>query len=144
MIMPTSSTFLDTLLHLMRDLRRSYDARASAVGLTLSRARALTMLSRMDGATQADLAAALEIEAPTLKRQIDALEYAGFVERRPAEDDGRKNALFLTDRGRDSAVVDFTRRMRAELVAGIPAEDLAVAQSVLDRIAANIARLDRE
>ena len=128
----------------MRLLRRSYDARAQAMGLTLSRTRALTTLSRMDGATQADLAAALEIEAPTLKRQIDALERAGFVERRPATGDGRKNALFLTARGRDSGIVDFTRRMRADLVAGIPEGDLAVAQSVLDRIAANIARLDRE
>ncbi|MFC3167431.1 MULTISPECIES: MarR family winged helix-turn-helix transcriptional regulator [Paracoccus] len=142
--MPQSSHFLDTILQLMRVLRRSYDARAEAVGLTLSRARALTTLSRMDGATQADLAAALDIEAPTLKRQIDALERAGFVERRPAEGDGRKNALFLTARGRDSGIVDFTRRMRAELVAGIPPADLAVAQSVLDRIADNIARLDRE
>lgn len=141
--MPASSTFLDTLLHLMRDLRRSYDAQAGAVGLTLSRARVLTTLSRMDGAAQAELAAALDIEAPTLKRQLDALERAGFVERRPARGDGRKNALFLTERGRDSAVVDFTRRMRAELVAGIPPEDLAVAQSVLDRMAANIAGLDQ-
>ncbi|WP_207100511.1 MarR family winged helix-turn-helix transcriptional regulator [Paracoccus shandongensis] len=142
--MPQSSHLFDTLLHLMRLLRRSYDARAQAMGLTLSRARALAMLSRMDGATQAGLAAALEIEAPTLKRQVDALEQAGFVERRPAESDGRKNALFLTAKGQDSGIVDFTRRMRAELVAGIPDADLAVAQSVLDRIAANIARLDRE
>lgn len=142
--MTDSSHFLDMLLHVMRLMRRSYDAWAEAVDLTLSRARALTTLSRMDGATQSELAAALEIEAPTLKRQIDALERAGFVERRPARDDGRKNALFLTERGRDSGVVDFTRRMRAELVAGIPAEDLARAQSVLERIAANVARLDGE
>ncbi|WEF25178.1 MarR family transcriptional regulator [Paracoccus sp. S3-43] len=141
--MPQSSHFFDTLLHLMRLLRRSYDAQAEAVGLTLSRARALTALSRINGATQAELAAALDIEAPTLKRQLDALEHAGFVERRPAQGDGRKNALFLTARGQDNGIVDFTRRMRAELVADIPDRDLAVAQSVLDRIAANIARLDR-
>ena len=66
--------FLDVLLHLMRDLRRSYDRQAQAVGLTLSRARALTMLARHEGATQAELAALLDIEPPTLKRQIDALE----------------------------------------------------------------------
>lgn len=142
--MPSSSILFDTLLHVMRLLRRSYDARAEAVGLTLSRARALTRLAVMDGAAQCDLANALEIEAPTLKRQIDALEQAGFVERRPASGDGRKNALFLTPRGRDSAIVDFTRRMRADLIEGIPARDIAVAQSVLERIAANIARLDRE
>lgn len=133
----------DTLLHLMRVMRRSYDAQAEAVGLTLSRARALTTLSRMNGATQTDLAAALDIEAPTLKRQIDALERGGFVERRPTESDARKNALFLTERGLDSGIVDFTRRMRADLIAGIPEEDLAMAQSVLDRIADNIARLDQ-
>lgn len=142
--MPQSPHFFDTLLHLMRLLRRSYDARAEAVGLTLSRARALTTLSRMDGATQSELAAALDIEAPTLKRQIDALEGAGFVERRPAEGDARKNALFLTIRGRDNEIVEFTHRMRADLIAGIPPADLAVAQSVMDRITANIARLDCE
>lgn len=142
--MPHSPPFFDALMHLMRLLRRGYDARAEAVGLTLSRARALTALSRRDGATQAELAAALDIEAPTLKRQIDALERAGFVERRPAEGDGRKTALFLTDRGRDNEIVEFTRQMRADLIAGIPPGDLEVAQSVLDRIAANIARLERQ
>ena len=64
----------------MRLLRRSYDARAQAMGLTLSRARALTTLSRMDGATQAELAAALEIEAPTLKRQMDGKAEALFLD----------------------------------------------------------------
>lgn len=140
---PENPHILDTFLHLMRLIRRSYDTQAEAVGLTLSRARALTTLARMDGATQTELAAALVIETPTLKRQIDALESAGFVERRPAKDDGRKNALFLTDRGRDHAIVDFTRRMRRDLLDGIAPQDLDSAKAVLDQIAGNIARLDR-
>ena len=37
-----------------------------------------------------------------------------------------------------------TGAMRADLIAGIPPDDLAVAQSVMDRIAANIARLERQ
>lgn len=142
--MSHAPTVLDTLLHLMRDLRRNYDAKAQSVGMTMSRARALTTLSRCEGATQTELAAELAIEAPTLKRQIDALEQAGFVERRPLDGDARKNALFLTDKGRDSGIVDFTRRLRADLVRGISEDDLARTQAVLDRIAANVERLARE
>ena len=71
--MPQESPILDTLLRVMRTLRRSYDRRARDVGLTLSRARALTTLAHHDGITQTELAAELAIEAPTLKRQIDAL-----------------------------------------------------------------------
>lgn len=135
--------FLDTLLHLMRDLRRSYDRQAQAVGLTLSRARALTVLARNEGAIQSELAHLLAIEPPTLKRQIDALVADGFVERRPLEDDGRKFALFLTPRGHDSAIVEFTLRLRRELLQGIPPEDLQTAHRVLDRLAQNAAGLDR-
>ncbi len=142
--MPDTSPILDTLLHLMRDLRRNYDARADALGMTMSRARALTTLSRNEGITQTELAAELGIEGPTLKRQIDALENAGFVTRRPLDGDARKNALFLTDKGRGSGIVDFTRRLRADLVDGISDDDLTRAQAVLDRIAANVERLARE
>ena len=135
--------FLDVLLHLMRDLRRSYDRQAQAVGLTRSRARALTMLARHEGATQAELAALLDIEPPTLKRQIDALVADGFVERRPLEGDARKSALFLTARGHDNAIVEFTHRLRRELLEDIPDGDLRAAAAVLDRLARNVSRLDR-
>ncbi|MDF3608430.1 MarR family transcriptional regulator [Paracoccus sp. DMF-8] len=141
--MPESQHILDTLLRLMRLIRRSYDTQAEAMGLTLSRARALTTLSRMDGVTQAELATALGIEAPTLKRQVDALEAAGFVIRRPSREDGRKNALFLTDRGRDHAIVEFTHRMRRDLLDGISPQELDSATTVLNRITENIAKLGR-
>ena len=140
--MRQNEQILDTLLHLMRDLRRSYDRRAQDLGLTLSRARALTTLARHDGATQSELAAELAIEAPTLKRQIDALVADGFVQRCPQEGDGRKTALFLTERGRDSAIVEFTQRLRRDLLRDIPAQELEAARAVLQRIARNIDRLD--
>ncbi|MDN5568675.1 MAG: MarR family transcriptional regulator, partial [Paracoccus sp. (in: a-proteobacteria)] len=91
--MSSSHEILDVILHLMRDLRRSYDRRAQNMGLTLSRAKALTTLARNEGITQTELAADLAIEAPTLKRQIDALVADGFIQRRPLKSDARKNAL---------------------------------------------------
>lgn len=141
--MSSPHEILDVILHLMRDLRRSYDRRAQNMGLTLSRARALTTLARKEGITQTELAAELAIEAPTLKRQIDALVADGFIQRQPLEGDARKNALFLTERGRDAAIVDFTHRLRRDLLDGIPAEDLDQATRVLDRITRNIHELDR-
>ncbi|MBM3603533.1 MAG: MarR family transcriptional regulator [Alphaproteobacteria bacterium] len=141
--MAQDSPLIDILLRVIRTLRRSYDLRARDLGLTLSRARALTALARRDGVTQTELAAELAIEAPTLKRQIDALVADGFVARQPLDGDGRKNALVLTARGRDSAIVEFTGRLRREVLAGIPPEDLAKAAEVLERIAQNLDRMDR-
>lgn len=142
--MPHSSTVLDMLLQLMRELRRNYDARAEEMGLTMSRARALTTLAGMEGATQTALAAKLDIEAPTLKRQIDALEAGGFVERRPLECDARKNALFLTPRAHESGIVDFTRRLRAQILDGIGPGDLDRTQQVLEQMLGNVSRLTRD
>ncbi|MGZ3217223.1 MarR family winged helix-turn-helix transcriptional regulator [Paracoccus sp. T5] len=135
--------FIDILLQVIRTLRRTYDRRARDHGLTLSRARTLTALARHDGVTQTELAAELAIEAPTLKRQIDALVADGFVAREPLDGDGRKNALVLTARGRDSAIVEFTGRLRREVLAGIPPEDLAKAAEVLTRITQNLKRMDK-
>ena len=138
-----SHQILDAILHLMRDLRRCYDRRARDMGLTLSRAKALTTLARNEGITQTRLAADLAIEAPTLKRQIDALVADGFIRREPTQDDARKNALFLTDRGRDAAIVEFTMRLRRDLLEGIPRQDLDQVMRVLDQITRNIHELDR-
>lgn len=142
--MPQNIRVLEMLLQLMRELRHNYDARAEAVGLTMSRARALTTLVQMEGATQAALAAKLEIEAPTLKRQLDALEQGGFIERRPLEGDARKNALFLTDRARNSDIVEFTRRVRADLIDGLSETELANTAQVLERLLDNVKKLSRQ
>ena len=132
------TAIIDSLLTVMRDLRREYDQAAQDIGLTMARARIIVTLNREQGMTQAALAARLGIEAPTLKRQLDALAADGFVERRPIHGDARKNAVFLTERGRDSQIVAFSRAFRHQVVAGIDPADLATARRVLDAMAANI------
>jgi len=141
--MTQSHVIIEAILHLMRDLRRCYDHQAQAMGLTLSRARALTTLARNEGITQTQLAADLGIEAPTLKRQIDALVADDFIERRPLDSDARKNALFLTERGRDAAIVEFTNHLRSAMLDDIPTEELDRTMLVLNKITDNIRKLDR-
>lgn len=133
----TQTRLLEALLEVMREIRTHYDASAQEVGLTLSRARVVTELGRREGATQAELACALRIEAPALKRQIDALEAAGFIERRALDGDARKRALHLTEKARSSKITGFLERVRADLLEGISPEDQAAAQRTLERIALN-------
>lgn len=142
--MPDDPLLLETLLRAMRELRRHYDVSAQEVGLTMSRARVVSALARMEGATQAELTAELGVEAPTLKRQLDALEAAGFIERRGLPGDARKRALYLTDMARSSRISRFTDRVRADVLAGIPPEDQRRAREVLERICANAAGLGGE
>ena len=49
----------------------------------------------------------------------------------------------MTERGRDSAIVECTHRLRGEVLEGIDPQDLDRAAQVLDRIARNIERMDR-
>ncbi len=135
------TVIIDSLLHVMRTLRRHYDDCARGMGLTMSRARVITTLGRQEGLSQRELAAILEIEAPTLKRQLDGLEADGFIERRPIAGDARKNAVFLTPKGRDSEINAFSRKLRSDVVEGICVDDLRCAHDVLEQIAANITRM---
>jgi MarR family transcriptional regulator for hemolysin len=122
-------------------LRRAFDRRASALGVTRAQWRALARLSREDGVRQVDLADALDIEPITLCRMIDRLEEAGLVERRADEKDRRAWRLHLT-----AAAGPMVERLRAlaedflaEALEGIgPAEQTAT-RNILARVRANVA-----
>lgn len=131
----------DPLMRLTRMIRRLFDARAEELGLTYSRARLLSVLGHHEGATQTELACLLGIEAPTLKRQLDAIEKLNLAERRPIEGDGRKYAVYLTDRTPLAPLLGFRREVEDALSEGIDPEDLRVTQRVLAQMAENAARL---
>ena len=137
-----TSPLVEPLIRAMRELRRHYDQSATQMGLTMSRARVITTLARQEGQTQAELAMAMAIEAPTLKRQIDALEAQGYIERRGIDGDARKRALFLTETGRALRIGPFMQQSRDQLFEGIPAEEQTRLAVALNRIADNAARLN--
>lgn len=82
-----------------RLLRERFNDTAHAFGLTLAQGRALLHLARNEGVSQVTLAQMLEIAPITLLRQIDRLEEAGLVSRRPNPNDRRAQQLYLTDNG---------------------------------------------
>lgn len=75
--------------------RKRFDARARALGLTRSQWTMIAAISRMQGATQSELASQLEINSVTAGRIIDRLEASGWVERRPNPMDRRAYRIHL-------------------------------------------------
>ena len=57
-------------------------------------------IARNEGINQAGLADLLEIRPMTLVRQIDRMEEAGWIERRPDPADRRARRLYLTAKAR--------------------------------------------
>ncbi|RCW82833.1 MarR family winged helix-turn-helix transcriptional regulator [Paracoccus lutimaris] len=142
--MPQSpAPLFETILYLTRAIRAGFELRVRAQGLTYARARLLAVIGHNQGASQAELAQRLDIETPTLKRQLDALEALGLAERRPLAEDGRKHAIFLTGAARIEPLLAFRAEVEAAFSDGIAPEDLATTRRVLARMAENAERLKR-
>ena len=62
-----------------RLLRRNYDRRARAHGLTRSKWQVLWSLAREEGVKQAELAERLDVAPISLTRQLDILEQEGLL-----------------------------------------------------------------
>jgi DNA-binding MarR family transcriptional regulator len=89
---------------LVSDVARLFGRRFShhgkRLGLTRAQCRTLGYLARNEGINQAGLADVLEIRPMTLVRQIDRMEEAGWIVRRPDPADRRARRLYLTDKAR--------------------------------------------
>jgi len=83
-----------------RLMRRRFDERARALGITRAQWLTLKMLSRNEGINQGKLAELLEVEPITLGRMLDRLAEAGMVERRPDPADRRAWRIHLTEKAR--------------------------------------------
>lgn len=137
-----SDGFAFLLSDVTRLLRRRFDERARAIGVTRQQWRVLTTLSRHEGANQSALAEILEVEPITLCRMIDRLEEAGLVERRRDPDDRRAWRIHLTARARPligklRAIADA---LMVEALADIDPADLPALERNLQSIRRNLAQ----
>jgi len=123
-----------------RLLRRDFDRRARAIGLTRAQWSVLAHLSRNEGISQAGLADILDIEPITLARLLDKLEEAGWVERRPHATDRRVYTLYITAKA--WPLIAQIRALAAETrevaLAGVSPQEQARLVEVLTRVRANL------
>jgi DNA-binding MarR family transcriptional regulator len=72
------------------------------LGVTGRETAVLTAIAERSPVSQAEIAAAMNVDRTTMVALIDDLEGKGLVERRQDPDDRRKNAVGLTGAGRDT------------------------------------------
>ena len=127
-----------------RLMRRRFDRRAQALGLTRAQWTVLFHLDRNEGATQATIAQLMDIQPITLARQIDRLEADGWVERRPHPRDRRARCLYLTDKVHPvlAGLQKISSSIRAEAAAGIPPDEFEHLLDMLQRIRGNLSALE--
>lgn len=138
---PMDSNFAFEVAKTAHALRRAFDRRASALGVTRAQWRVLAWLGHEDGPRQVALADALDVEPITLCRMIDRLAEAGLVERRPDEEDRRAWRIHLTQAA--GPVIEHLRDLAAEFLDealdGVSEADQARVRDVLARVRTNLA-----
>ena len=83
-----------------RLVRRMFNSRARNTALTQPQWQAMFTISHNPGINQVSLADLLEIHPITLTQQLDRMQAAGWVERRPDPNDRRATCLFITPKGK--------------------------------------------
>ncbi|HET9628984.1 MAG TPA: MarR family transcriptional regulator [Novosphingobium sp.] len=124
-----------------RLLKRSFDARARALGVTRDQAHVLSRLARHEGINQTGFAELIEVEPIPLSRLIDRLTAAGLVYRERDPADRRTRRLYLTRAGWDKLeqLRPVVQSLDIEACSGVPQEELTTARSVIERLIANLA-----
>jgi MarR family transcriptional regulator for hemolysin len=115
---------------------RRFDHNGHRLGLTRAQCRTLGYLARNEGVNQAGLADLLEIRPMTLVRQIDRMEEAGWIERRPDPADRRARRLFLTAKARPvlGRILEVATETTNEACANLSAEEAGCLIDLLQRV----------
>ena len=106
-----------------RLLREEFNRRVRGEGLTRAQWLLLYHVARQPGASQSELAAALQVEKITVSRQAARLEKAGWLRRADHVQDHRAYRLHLTPRA-TRIIAQFatvSERLREDAMAGLPA-----------------------
>ncbi len=132
---------LGFLLHdAARLMRKRFEARGSAYGLSAAQWRLLVRVVKDEGVPQARLAELLEIEPISVSRLIDRMEEGGWIERRPDAGDRRVRMIFPTDKSRETfaAIKSVAGEVYEEALKGLSAEARRITIQGLNTIIENL------
>ena len=136
------------LLHdIARLMRKKFDQRARALGLSRAQWQVLVHLSRHEGVNQSGLAEILEVENITLGRLVDRMAEAGWVERRPDPADRRARLLYMTQRVAPvmQQMFELAIEVREEALVGLSAAERERLIATLLHVRGNLSeRVQRE
>lgn len=123
-----------------RLMRKVFDKRVRALGLTRAQWRVISFLRRYQGPNQVFLADVLEMQTAPLGRLLDRLEATGWIERRPDPRDRRAKQIFLTSRAAPviEAITRAAERTKADALAGLSREEQEELVDTMLKIKANL------
>jgi MarR family transcriptional regulator for hemolysin len=135
--MSEDETFGHLLHGTARVWRLKLDERLKPMGLSQAKWRTLLHLSLAQGAlTQAEIAARLGVEEPTMVTLLHRLEQEGWITRTSSPRDRRCKMVLLGRRARNviSQINAEAEKLRHELLENISAADLRTCMRVLAQI----------
>lgn len=118
----------------------------SDTGLTFGQPKVLDYLKDHDGCVQKDIAAACEIEPPTVTSLLQRMEEAGLIERKALNGNRRSLYVFLTENGRSaqekvSIVLDSLEALAFE---GLTEEEAETFMNLFSKINQNLTKLGQQ
>lgn len=138
---------LGFLLHdAARLVRRRFELRGQAHGLSSAQWRLLVHLVREGSASQARIAELLEIEPISVSRLVDRMEQAGWVERGTDPADRRIRLLRPSEKamGAFAEVKAVAGEIYEKALAGLSTEECEILMRGLVTVAANLAKAESE
>jgi DNA-binding MarR family transcriptional regulator len=124
-----------------RQLWQRFDRLVGEIGVSRAQWRLIAVVSLRPGATQRVVAEALEISEVSAGRLIDRLCAEGYLERRESAADRRAHSVYLTQAAQPvlDRLSELARVEENEAFAGFAKHELDKLESLLDRIAHNVA-----
>jgi DNA-binding MarR family transcriptional regulator len=106
--------------HMARLFAAGLHRRIRPLGLSPGQFPALVALWAKEGRTQKELVDLLDIEQATLANTLSRMERDGLITRRPSEEDGRVQEIFMTERARalEAEAIGSALAQNAEALAG--------------------------
>src|SRR5277367_3110008 len=135
--------------YLVRDAHRAFqrllERRIAAYGVTRGQWYFLRVLWISDGLSQRELSTRVGMMEPTTVVALRSMERSGLVRRVRSADDRRKVEVWLSPKAKRlrNELLTVARTITDEAEAGINPRDLALFRRVIERMTANLDRVER-
>jgi MarR family transcriptional regulator, organic hydroperoxide resistance regulator len=135
--------------YLVRDAHRAFqrllERRIAAYGVSRGQWYFLRVLWITDGLSQRELSARVGMMEPTTVIALRSMERAGLIRRVRSEEDRRKVEVWLSAKAKRlrNELLSVARTITDEAEAGIHPRDLALFRRVIERMTANLDRVER-
>lgn len=120
---------------------RQFNARLAPHGITYRQMQVLGWLAIEGELTQADLAARMMIEPPSLVGVLDRMESSGWIARRACPDDRRKKWIVARPAAQQAwkKIVSCGKDLREQATNGLTKAEIAKLRKMLAVVHANVA-----